>query len=158
MPWRPIHLWDAEALKSSRQWAHRWWWGFKPYAPAGLFYPPGRFLVLISGYSAAGRIWPINPKRKIQYLIGNRTRDLPACNSASSNRLLRRCTVLRAHTCGDSKFKNINSRLFILCWFHKPYLYCCWSQETETSSIYWAQLPTLHLKTETESSLRNVVF
>jgi hypothetical protein len=30
--------------------------------------------------------------------------------------------------------------------------------ETETSSINWAQLVRFHLKTDTESSLRNVVF
>jgi hypothetical protein len=28
--------------------------------------------------------------------------------------------------------------------------------ETETSSIYWAELSTFYLKTDTESSLRNV--
>jgi hypothetical protein len=30
--------------------------------------------------------------------------------------------------------------------------------ETETSSFFWAYLSRFHLKTETESSLRNVLF
>jgi hypothetical protein len=30
--------------------------------------------------------------------------------------------------------------------------------ETETNSFYWAHLSMFHLKTETESSLQNVVF
>jgi hypothetical protein len=46
-PWRPIGLWDVEDPTFSRQSAHRWRWGFQPYAPAAL-YPAGRFLVLIS--------------------------------------------------------------------------------------------------------------
>jgi hypothetical protein len=37
----------------------------------------------------------------------------------------------------------------ILCW--------CWCPEIGASSIDWAQLSRLHLKAETESSLRNVV-
>jgi hypothetical protein len=36
------------------------------------------------------------------------------------------------------------------CWYRCP--------ETGTSSIDWAQQNRFHLKTETESSLRNVVF
>jgi hypothetical protein len=35
---------------------------------------------------------------------------------------------------------------------------CCWCPEIGTSSIDWAQLSRFHLKTETESSLRNAVF
>jgi hypothetical protein len=35
---------------------------------------------------------------------------------------------------------------------------CCWCPETETSSFYCAYLDRFHLKTEIESSLRNVVF
>jgi hypothetical protein len=33
----------------------------------------------------------------------------------------------------------------------------CWCLETETSSIYWAELSIFYLKTETDSSLRNTV-
>jgi hypothetical protein len=35
---------------------------------------------------------------------------------------------------------------------------CCWCPKTEAIFIYWAQLCMFHLKTETESSLRKVVF
>jgi hypothetical protein len=42
-------------------------------------------------------------------------------------------------------------------WFIYPILYWCWCPEIGTSSIDWAQLSRFHLKTETESSLRNVV-
>jgi hypothetical protein len=38
-----------------------------------------------------------------------------------------------------------------------PILYWCWCPETGTSSIDWAELSRFHLKTEIESSLRNVV-
>jgi hypothetical protein len=38
----------------------------------------------------------------------------------------------------------------IMCW--------CWCPETGTGSIDWAQLSKFHLKTEIESSLRNIVF
>jgi hypothetical protein len=44
-PWSSIGLWDVEA---SRQSAHRWRWGYQPYAPAGRPLPARRFLVLIS--------------------------------------------------------------------------------------------------------------
>jgi hypothetical protein len=82
--WRPIGLWDVEAVTFSRQSAHRWQWGCQPYAPAVL-YTPGRILVLISvkrlsrpqGHSEAGRTRWIE---KSNDLIGNRTRDLPACS------------------------------------------------------------------------------
>jgi hypothetical protein len=37
-PWRPIGLWDVEALMFSRQSAHSWRSGWQPYAPAA-FYP-----------------------------------------------------------------------------------------------------------------------
>jgi hypothetical protein len=53
-PWRPIGLWDVEALTFSKKSAHRWRWGCHPYAPAA-FYPPGRFLILIS---VKGRVDP----------------------------------------------------------------------------------------------------
>jgi hypothetical protein len=46
-PWSPIGLWDVEAPTFPRQSVYRWRWGCQPHAPAD-FYPPGRFLVLIS--------------------------------------------------------------------------------------------------------------
>jgi hypothetical protein len=46
-PWRPVELWEVEAPTFSIQSAHRWRWGYQPYAPAAL-YPPGIFLVLNS--------------------------------------------------------------------------------------------------------------
>jgi hypothetical protein len=36
-----------------------------------------------------------------------------------------------------------------LCWLYKPYWCYCWCPETETRSIYWAQMCRFHLKTET---------
>jgi hypothetical protein len=42
-------------------------------------------------------------------------------------------------------------------WFIFLFLSCCCWPEIGTSSIDWAQLSRCHLKTETESSLRNVV-
>jgi hypothetical protein len=36
-PWRPIGLWDVEALTFSRQSAQRWRWGCKPREPAALY-------------------------------------------------------------------------------------------------------------------------
>jgi hypothetical protein len=39
-----------------------------------------------------------------------------------------------------------------------PYLCCCWCQEAGTVSIYWAHRSRFHLKMETESSSRNVMF
>jgi hypothetical protein len=78
----------VEALRVARGWgsnifrhsAHRWRQGCQPYAPAA-FYPPGRFLVLISvrgwvdpqGHSAAGNL-------KKSTLSGTRTGDLSACS------------------------------------------------------------------------------
>jgi hypothetical protein len=47
---------------------------------------------------------------------------------------------------------------FVFCWLNKPYWYCCCFPESETSSIYWAKPNRFHLKTETGSRLRNVVF
>jgi hypothetical protein len=54
------------------------------HRPSFTLYPPGRFPVLISvkgsvtpGHSAAGRIRSIEESSN---LIGNRTRDLPACS------------------------------------------------------------------------------
>jgi hypothetical protein len=50
------------------------------------------------------------------------------------------------------------TRWFVLCWLYKPCWYCSWCSDTKTSAVYWAQLSRLHLKSETESSLQNVVF
>jgi hypothetical protein len=60
---------------------------------------------------------------------------------------------VRPSVCGDSRCENVNSHWwFVLCWLHKPYWYCCWCPETETSSLYWAHVSRFHLKMETESS------
>jgi hypothetical protein len=40
-------MWEVEGLTFSRQSAHRWRYGCLPYAPA-VFYPPGKFLILLS--------------------------------------------------------------------------------------------------------------
>jgi ssDNA-binding Zn-finger/Zn-ribbon topoisomerase 1 len=84
--WRPIGLWDVKAPTLFRQSAHGWWWGCQPYAPASHPLPPGRLLVLISvkrpsrlqDHSAAGRI---RSTEKSNDLIGNQTRNFPACNT-----------------------------------------------------------------------------
>jgi hypothetical protein len=47
MPWRPIGMWDIESPTLSRQSAHRWRLGCKPYASAAL-YSQKYLLVLIS--------------------------------------------------------------------------------------------------------------
>jgi hypothetical protein len=64
----------------SRQSAHRRRWGCQPYAPAAL-YPPGRswYSFLLEAESVPGleRLGKLN---KSNDLIGNRTRDLPACS------------------------------------------------------------------------------
>jgi hypothetical protein len=83
--WRPIGLWDVEAPTFSRQSAHRWRWGCQPYVPAAL-YSLGRFLVRISFRSwvdtrAIMRLERLGQLKKIDDIIGNRTRDLPACST-----------------------------------------------------------------------------
>jgi hypothetical protein len=69
-----------------RQSAHRWRWGCQCYTPAAIYLPPaGRFLVFISvrgsvnprAHSEAGKIMS---NEKFNDVIGNRTRDLPACS------------------------------------------------------------------------------
>jgi hypothetical protein len=85
-PWNLIGLWDVEAPTFSRQSAHRWRWGCRPYAPAALCpTPPGRFLVPISvrGWDDPRVIVlleGLGQLKKSSDLIGNRTRDLPACS------------------------------------------------------------------------------
>jgi hypothetical protein len=77
-PWRPIGMWGVEAPTFSRQSAHRWRWGCQPYAPAAL-YPQEDSWYSFSGphdHSVPGRI---KSTEKSNDLIGNRTRDLPAC-------------------------------------------------------------------------------
>jgi hypothetical protein len=83
-PWRPIGLSDVEAPTFSRQSAHRWQWICQPYAPAALYTPrkiPGtHFCWRLSrpqGHNSAGRL---RSTEKSNDIIGNRTRDLPACS------------------------------------------------------------------------------
>jgi hypothetical protein len=96
-PWRPIGMWEVEAPTFFRESVHRWRRGCQPYTSAAL-YPSGRFLVLISrlsrpqGHSAAGRIRSIE---KPNDLIGNWTRDLPACNIVPQPTTLPRAALLR---------------------------------------------------------------
>jgi hypothetical protein len=47
---------------------------------------------------------------------------------------------------------------FCCAWLVYPLWWWYWCPEIGTSSIDWAQLSRLYLKTETESNLRNVVF
>jgi hypothetical protein len=61
----------------SRQSAHRW---------PTTFYPPGRFLVLISvrvDQGAIVRLEGLHHVKKI-HLIGTRSHDLPACNASTN--------------------------------------------------------------------------
>jgi hypothetical protein len=52
----------------------------------------------------------------------------------------------------------LNSHRWFSCaWFIYPILCWCWCLKIATSSINWAQLSRFHMKTETESSLQNVV-
>jgi hypothetical protein len=61
--------------------------------------------------------------------------------------------------CGIQGVENVTSHYRIVLWWpYKLYWSCCWCPETETSSFYLAHLSRLHLKTEIESSLQNVLF
>jgi hypothetical protein len=55
-------------------------------------------------------------------------------------------------------FKTWRFRDWILLYSFCELCLCCSSPETETSSVFWAVQSKSHLRTETESSLRNVVF
>jgi hypothetical protein len=53
----------------------------------------------------------------------------------------------------------LNSRrLFVLCLVYISYFVLGLVPGDRANSVDWAQLSRFHLKTETESSLRNVVF
>jgi hypothetical protein len=97
-PWRPIGLWNVEAPTFSRQSAHRWWWGCQPYAPVTLYPQEDSWYSFLleaestPGHSAAGRIRWIE---KFNYLIGNRTRDHPACGIVPQPTTLARAPLWR---------------------------------------------------------------
>jgi hypothetical protein len=94
----------VEALRVARSWgshifrhsAHIWWQGCQPYTPAA-FYPPGRFLVLISV-----RRW-VDPraivrleglgKLKKSTSSGTWTSDLPACSIVPQPTMLPRAPL-----------------------------------------------------------------
>jgi hypothetical protein len=88
-PWRPIGLWDVEALTFSRQSAHRWRWSCQPYAPAAL-YPQEHswYLLCISlrrwveprAIVRLKGLGQLKNHEKSNDLIANRTRDLPTCS------------------------------------------------------------------------------
>jgi hypothetical protein len=47
-PRRSISLWDVETPTFLRQSAHKWRWGYQPYAPSGLPLFLGKFLLPVS--------------------------------------------------------------------------------------------------------------
>jgi hypothetical protein len=66
----------------------------------------------------------------------------------------------RPHVCGAFMFLMFDLILvddMYCAWFIHPIFCWCWYSVIGTSSINRAQLSRFHLKTETESSLRNVV-
>jgi hypothetical protein len=72
--WRPIGLWDVVAPTFSRQSAHRWRWGCRPYSPAALYpqedswYSFPLRLSRPQGHSGAGRIRSIgNPMTSLGF-------------------------------------------------------------------------------------------
>jgi hypothetical protein len=78
--------WDVQDMQS----VHKWRLGCQPYSPAALYPLPSRKIFWCSfpleaesipGPSAVGRITEIG-RKKSNYLIGTRTRDLPACSIA----------------------------------------------------------------------------
>jgi hypothetical protein len=63
---------------------------------------------------------------------------------------------VKLHVCGDSRFENVNSLWwFVLCWLYKPYWCCCCLLLALSVGPH---LSRFHQKTETQSSIRNVVF
>jgi hypothetical protein len=81
--WRPVLLWDVQALTFSRQLAHRWRWGCQPYFPAALdAQEHSWYSLLLEAESTPGPQcgWKGYFNWKSNYLIGKGTRDLPACS------------------------------------------------------------------------------
>jgi hypothetical protein len=69
---------------------------------------------------------------------------------------------VRTNICGNSRRGNVNSHLgFVLCWFYIVTVVVVVVVVIViiiVKQIYWAQLSRFHLKTETEYSLREVMF
>jgi hypothetical protein len=67
----------------------------------------------------------------------------------------------RPHVCGDFNIFNVSLTLVNVLFsasFVYLILFCCSCAKVGTSSIDWDQLSRSHLKMETESIIRNVVF
>jgi hypothetical protein len=83
-PWRPMGLWDVQAPTFSLD--NQLTDGGKVVSITRLplFFPPGIFLVLfiVRGWVDPGTIVRLEGLGKLKkiYLIGTRTRDLPACS------------------------------------------------------------------------------
>jgi hypothetical protein len=74
--WRPIGLWDVEAPIFSTQSAYRW--RRQPFTPRKISGTHFCWrLSRLQGHNSAGRIRSIEISDN---LVGNRTRDLPACS------------------------------------------------------------------------------
>jgi hypothetical protein len=124
-PWRPMGLWDVEAPIFSRHSARRWRWGCQSYAPAALYprkIPGNNFWYRLSwprGHSAAGRIRSIE---KSNELIGNRTRDLPACSIVPQPTTLPRETGIYFKVL-NSKEKSLSCSFFFFFFLETCLLY-----------------------------------